>query len=351
VNAPSLTIVLGAGSSAEVGLPVGSQLKKTISFGLAIKSDAYGHPQTIGNLKVLDALKLIANKTGSGKALGQLQDTAMHISQSLPLSHSIDNFIDTHRGNPLIAQVGKLAIVSAIRSAEKSSSIYVDPRNYHNTIDFNAVEGTWYAELFKRLTTGIQLEELAERLKRVCIVTFNYDRTLEHFLFHAFRQVYKVEEAAAANILNNLRIYHVYGTVGALPWQVPGAQGGAFGEEPSAGELLNVSENLRTFTEGTDEDSSEIVVIRELLKNSMKVLFLGFSYHRLNLKLLYGEGFTYDKLNPCRVWGSAKGLSNSDRDEIEFELKTLGQYQMSLVLREDALAVQMMRDYSRSIDL
>lgn len=92
---------------------------------------------------------------------------------------SIDNFIDSHRGNEAIALCGKLAIVRSIVEAEKKKSkLYVDQKNSHNKLRFADVENTWFNAFFQLLTENCDWSELPGRLAKVAIVTFNYDRCI-----------------------------------------------------------------------------------------------------------------------------------------------------------------------------
>ena len=55
--------------------------------------------------------------------------------------------------------------------------------------------------------------------KHLTIVNFNYDRCVEHFLFHAMQAWSLKDEREIAELMKGLNIYHPYGSVGDLPWQ------------------------------------------------------------------------------------------------------------------------------------
>ncbi|MCD4813844.1 hypothetical protein K8S19_09170 [bacterium] len=124
--------IIGAGASAEVGLPVGNLLKLQIAGLLNIE---YDHVQTKGDRKIGEALE---NKFASVQgALQKHVEAARCIRNALPSAPSIDNFIDSHRGNESIELCAKLAIIRSILTAEKNSMLFVDSSK---PMDFRKLE-------------------------------------------------------------------------------------------------------------------------------------------------------------------------------------------------------------------
>jgi hypothetical protein len=246
---PFITFVLGAGASFEVNMPTGHELKSKIASCLAFKADDFGRFAG-GDHHVFEALNQLSQRSNATASRQAYFDTANLVSAAMPQAPSIDNFIDSHRKNPQVAEVGKIAIALEILRAEMRSALYVSPTNIYNKLDFKPSSNTWFNSFFQLLTLNAQEDDLPEILRRVRVVTFNYDRTLEHFLFHSIQNYYRTSKERAAEILSNLVILHPYGKVGSLPWQntdiaVP------FGGELRSSTLLEVSSALRTFTEGT----------------------------------------------------------------------------------------------------
>ena len=50
--------------------------------------------------------------------------------------------------------------------------------------------------------------------------------------------------------------------------------------------VFNLASQIRTFTEGTDPETSNIEALRQCLIESDRLVFLGFAYHRLNMELI-----------------------------------------------------------------
>ncbi|MGH8275043.1 MAG: hypothetical protein ACRES9_12475 [Gammaproteobacteria bacterium] len=88
--------------------------------------------------------------------------------------------------------------------------------------------------------------------------------------------------------MGELTIYHPYGTVGRLPWErASGSHPVDFGAKPYAKELLALAAGIKTFTEGTgDNHGEDDAAARKNMLTANLVLFLGFAFHDLNMKLL-----------------------------------------------------------------
>jgi hypothetical protein len=345
----SITFVVGAGASQEVKMPTGFELKTMISRSLAFKVEY--RQLSGGDPQITEALYHLAQrKSPSFGDLNEYVHTAHLIASAMPQAPSIDNFIDCHRSDPRVAECGKLAIAANILKAERNSLLYVDPRNVHNRLRFENITATWFNAFFELLTLNTNREDLLERMRRVRIISFNYDRCIEHFLHCALQNYYDMSPDKAAELLSQLVILHPYGTVGRLPWQ-PAESGVhvAYGAEISSGELIRVASGLRTFTEGTDSAASQINLIRSSVLNAERLVFLGFAYHELNLEVLFGKSNDLPTRYSKEVYGSAYGLSESNKRAIAGELANLGRYDaQQITLRRELTAAQVLPEYSRN---
>jgi len=314
--------VIGAGASAEVKLPTGNELKEKISSLLDFR---FKHlRQESGDYLILDALKqLVYEKDGGNGNIHPYLLEAKFIKEALPMAISIDNFIDTQKGNKKLAICGKLAIVRSILQAEKSSLLYFDRFGINPNIDFNLLNEKWFLPFFQILTENCSKKDLKERFRSIVLIIFNYDRCIEHFFYYALQKYYRITTSEAAEIVNQISIYHPYGNVGSLPWS--GNDNILdFGDEPSPKQLIQITTMIKTFTEGTDPNSSEIVEIRNHVKDSQRIVFLGFAFHPLNMDLINpkignDEIYTYSK----KCFGTSLGLSDSDKEIIEYHLENL----------------------------
>jgi hypothetical protein len=112
---------------------------------------------------------------------------------------------------------------------------------------------------------------------------FNYDRCVEHYLEQSLRKHYGVGDSEVYSVLKILRIIHPYGTIANLPWE--DNQGLPFGFPINRPNLLMMAGQIKTFTERVEDDGALIAVRNEIAEAEVLV-FLGFSYHELNLKIL-----------------------------------------------------------------
>ena len=348
----SLVLVVGAGASKEVNLPVGEELKQAIASSLSFRVADHGYRVEGGDSKIMEALYQLVQQPGSQRGdVNPYLHAATLISKAMPQAQSIDNFIDSHRSDVRVAQCGKLAIASCILKAERGSALRVDRSNIYNRINFSGVSNTWFNGLFQLIVQSCQQEEVAARLRKLAVVSFNYDRCLEHFLHGALQNYYSMSPEQATAAMSHLQVFHPYGTVGVLPWSDP-SRGVEYGGDPSSHQLNALAAQIRTFTESTDPTSSEIVALRSTLRSAERIAFLGFAFHPLNLELLYGVKAKKATASDARVYATALGLSDSDARLIEGDLEILGGYNAENVNLHKALtAAALFREYTRSLSL
>ena len=128
-NTDPLVIVIGAGASKEVKLPIGSELTKTIAEALNFNIDHYRHLAG-GDDRIRDCIvRLAQSQNNSCGTLDDYYRAALRIREAMPLAPSIDNFIDSHRTDKKVAQIGKVAIATCILKAERNSTLFIDKSN------------------------------------------------------------------------------------------------------------------------------------------------------------------------------------------------------------------------------
>jgi hypothetical protein len=342
--------IVGAGASKEAGLPTGYELKEKIASLLNIIFED-GYTQTGGDRLICEAIRIHVKQSEIQKNnINPYLHAAWSIRDAMPQAISIDNFIDTHNDDKKIELCGKLAIVRSILDAEKNSKLYINPSNIYNHLNFRDIEDTWYANFMKLLTENCTKDNLAKRLESIALIVFNYDRCIEHFIYNSLQNYYGFEPNEAGNLVNGMKIYHPYGVVGSLPWQ--GGQSVAFGIEIRPLKLLDLANQIKTFSEGTDPQSSEILAIRKNITNTNRVVFLGFAYHKLNMKLLMPNGPLLQSSNARFCFGTAKGISNSDCEIIKCEINSNYKHSMNACeIRNELDCCHLFEEYWRSLSL
>lgn len=239
-------LVLGAGASVDLGFPTGAGLVKEI---IELLSDA-------------------SEREELNKVLGVGVDYLQKFGERLE-GAALDSIDEYLAANAHKAIVGKALVTYLIGGKETTDSFAKDK---------------WYRKLFQRMSQEVRLENFHEN--RIAFVTFNYDRSLEAFLFRALQAKYGCSAQAAANALNRIPFIHVYGQAGMLPWQknLKGLPLRDYGETAvTPGVALNCAAAVRTMDEGPETEEIRERAVR-FLAHSEAIYFLGFGYSRFNLK-------------------------------------------------------------------
>jgi len=233
---------------------------------------------------------------------------------ALTLAPSIDNYIHTHSGNSQIEIIGKLAIAKTILDSERRSWMAANPEN--NNINLNELNRSWYGHFFKYLFLDVTKSSLEDLFDNIAIISFNYDRTVEHALPHAISTYYDIPLSDAQQLSRKLYIFHPYGTVGDLPFRAERNKHiSDFGKIGGAEALLRCAHGIRTFTQQIEDDES-LQILRSHIQDSNKIVFLGFAFHELNLRLLK----TAMKPKFRSILATTRGISDDDKRAIRQQL-------------------------------
>jgi hypothetical protein len=191
------------------------------------------------------------------------------------LSHqpSVDAFLE-HR--PEFRDAGKLAIALSLMARENEKILN----------NFEKRKVGFYDYLFTQLNTS--WEEFGNN--KLSIITFNYDRSLEHYLFTALKHSYGKSDELIVKALSNIPIVHVHGSLGSLPWQETGGRPYSviqFVGHPveTAKQIEPASKNILIVSD-EEKSTNEFNLAFECLKSAKRIYFLGFGYHEPNLKKL-----------------------------------------------------------------
>lgn len=342
--------VVGAGASCEVGLPSGEELTSKIASLLNLKFKS-GNPNPIeGHSLVAEALRLVGDFNAHLAA-------SRRIAQGMPLAASIDEYIHAHEGDAHIELCGKVAIVASVLQAERASRLYADLQQGPDApAPLSTVRGTWFTRCWQLLCEGCtSIEKLGQRVGHIKFIVFNYDRCIEHFMFHAAQQYYSVDRVKAALAVEKIKFFHPYGKLGALPWQSTAGDAVPYGafDDLNGQQLLKLRENIRTFSESTEAREPDVAELRRALSDAARIVFLGFAYHPQNMRLLWPD--KVPMLNPIkRFFGTAVGISASDVAIIKDDIQTHSgiQYVNDLgVLRSDLKCSQLFNEYRQSLSL
>lgn len=267
-------LLLGAGSSKDFGFPLGAELTKEISEALRFDTSNFRLAGGNENIRMLVERARMHNP----QLFPQYLKAADHISRSVHLSSSIDRFLDSNRDKPFVAELAKLAISHVIAGYERKSPLGVEPHRIP-FFDTSAVANTWLAKWFGFIHTNKAEGELEAVFDNVRVVTFNYDRTFEQFLVLAVCNFYQVTPDRALELLSNIHITHVYGSLGTLTMG-PEHQSYA----TCKNDIEIAAHRIQTFHESVGSET--IAEIDEAVQWCERVFSLGFSFAPMNMGLL-----------------------------------------------------------------
>ncbi len=272
--------VVGAGASYEIGLPLGSGLKENIIQSFKLRQGASQNTLAFNSVELNRALRELANVLGKthNEVVAKIDD----LKKGLRTSNSIDDFLDTHRNDELIVRLGKLAIVNCISGSERSClTNLVGHQKIYTDSQLKNLEKTWFQWLISNLSQGATLEEVEKSAANLSFIIFNYDRCIEHFIFHALSVRYPQATAEQiSSIVEKINFIHPYGSLGDLNSISP-----SLGDPNNAIGYLSSSENIRLYTEGVFQDNI-VEEISSVLKSCRTLIFLGYGFHVQNNSLL-----------------------------------------------------------------
>lgn len=270
------TFVIGAGASAEFGLPVGWKLLEQIRDNCLFAFD----PSIVGakgNQKIFNAV--LQKHCSDRPTLDRVFTTFRDIHKGVETAGSIDEYINRYSDDALIAELGKLQIAYAILFAETRSKMMPKKGKDADGINWQAVDETWIVPFTRALFDGVRASEVETLGQNITIICFNYDRCIEHYLEYAIQRAYRdVDRPAARKIVNQMNIIHPYGSLGPLDRF-------SFGTPPEHADLYHITKNLITWSE-TVEDEELIDTMRQSIGSADNIVFLGFAFASQNMKLL-----------------------------------------------------------------
>jgi hypothetical protein len=267
-------LVVGAGASIPFKFPSGRQLVTSVCTGL--RKDTAQLFQLLRTCR-FDAAQIVAFRDALAKS-GRT---------------SVDRFLEFREE---FLAVGKTAIAATLIPFEVEADLFGSDRN-------------WIEYVWQHLGA---LDEIARG--RLSIVTFNYDRSVEHYLLTTLQNAYGIPaERAAQYVQRAIPIVHVYGQLGDLPLLEGKGARPYQPAEPADAPLsaFTAKDAIRIVDEGVDENLA-LGRARQLVTEAEVICFLGFGYLTANMERLGLD----DRKNDALVWGSACGVGEGEKDAI-----------------------------------
>ncbi len=250
--------ILGAGASYPFGYPTSIELRHKILYGgLSPDNIARALNKGGGDFAAEEHYEQINKFIKVFKGAGV---------------YSIDSFLEQRqKQQPELVDIGKIFIARMLIPYEEDDRL-------RDTKD------NWYMYLFDRLK--VSFDELGKN--NISFITFNYDRSLEYFLFEAIQDLFRRGSKECTEMMKNFPIVHLYGQLDPLPWQDPIAGGKKYSSTNNLIERLRAApENIKLISDERDiEESEKFQKAYKLIQEAERIFFLGFSFDETNLKRL-----------------------------------------------------------------
>ena len=298
-----VVFVIGAGASADYGMPLGGTLATKIASDTDFWFDHGSYRPTRGDADRFDIL--LRKYQNDRTALNRFTEAGRSLSGAILSSVSIDDALYHLSDYPEAVILGKISIIRSILKAEGLSALKIKPET--GAPDTDAGRSGWAEQMFSMAISQLKLAQIGSAFDNITFINFNYDRCLEHYLFWSLHRL-GIREIDASQIIGKLSIIRPYGTIGSiLPNDRSRVPFGASQVDPFA-----IVDRIRTYTESEVLHDKEH--LQELLRRAHMCIFLGFGFHRQNVELLTldsQEGF-----RAVRTLATVKGIHKANRREM-----------------------------------
>jgi hypothetical protein len=284
-------LILGAGASINYGFPSGLQLKAEICKEIKLRNE------------IFDDLVLSTDED-------HVEDFYNNVL--LSSEFSIDAFLEH---NQKYFEIGRRAITNVLIRKEKHVELFekwidkwLDPENK---------DKHWYQLLFSKLNAPFD-DFSKNDLK---IITFNYDRSLEYFLWESMKAKYsEQDEESILEKLLGIPILHVYGKLGSLPVYDSDSSCVPYdlfrsvqATEERWWRKYIFEASQKIFTVHQAKEMSDVIAkAQTFLKHANRIYFLGFGYDKINMERLFIENdknLLKEGGLSTKCWGTAMGIS------------------------------------------
>jgi len=273
--AKQTVLIVGAGASKALHpkFALGFELLRQISDTVTDRSSLYN--PLLSNL----LLKLKFDYS-------TLWDFVHHLDEYMRTSEfpSIDGYLDEISSYPefqsvkdKFIQIGKFSIMFHILGYE------AELKNSNNG---ELKDDAWVNEIAKFIDENNLLNSPVQNEVTLKIITFNYDRNIEHFLYNNSRFLNKKEEI---KLFINNSVTHVYGKIGDLIWQNVDRYFEYGEDNRKADKIFNEKNAIDImYLERMDKSNVENNVAARWIhsEETDKVCSFGFNFDLINYRLL-----------------------------------------------------------------
>jgi hypothetical protein len=302
-------IILGAGASADYGLPIGSDLRRWIldeGRGWLLKQlNPRNHR---GSREIFG--KTIEVENLEGAQLTQRVDS--FIAQFGRAGHvTIDDFLGN---NPDLSDYGRLAIVGCLLHAQDKALAMPDYS-----------DGCY--GLLSQAVSNVGVQNAVARLR---VVNFNYDRTFPMMLATMLASMRHTTDANSFVTQIDSVTVHPYGNLGLRygfdaqrhVFRPMHTTLGSLQDGHAPNDYIIARNGIRIIERKEDaEVDAGFSKARDWLSNAKAVYFLGFGFDSTNLARLGFDGIQKPCKNvSCTIYATTYGLRQDRRNEVSGRL-------------------------------
>jgi len=280
--------ILGPGAAAELHMPGPAETLERIAQALDF-SRASANQLTRDAAAILRHVGKLAERTKRSEE--QLYKAAQRIHQSAKIARTIEGVIEQNNDDPLVEAFGKLALAVFTLQSEQRSSVRAAPQA-HSPLPLQTGD-YWLLELGKLITGGLPRNKLELGLQDVVIVSFGYDRAVEHVMPYVLTTAYGMTLQEAQRIVAaRLKVLHPLGAVGRLPWQLGDLADVEWGNE-IPWNMAALSAQIKTYDQAL-ADRTALGELRAAIARSQRLVFLGCDFNPQSLELLVDSSLSHN---------------------------------------------------------
>lgn len=312
-------IILGAGAHTDFGFPTSTKLSQSIHSVWDRPGDKY---TTLFLNSINKHGKKFTDFIESAEAAAAARIKRLSDNFFYSAAESIDDFLSQPHENFEVS-FGKMTILNLILEKERDS---INTDNHDNLFKW---ESNWLRIFFGKEFRYENIEILYEKLTKnpLKFISFNYDRSLEYFLFNAIKNYYGLSNTDAISVYKKIEFFHIYGKLAPLEWESDDPNGRLkFGDDfkdfpyNKTEKLYNFASNIKVINE--DRNNFETIKQKCLgwIRESDRVYILGFGFLDSNYKLLgiedYKQSCAHQWLPSGKFHYTSYGLSVSKSEDV-----------------------------------
>lgn len=291
-------LMLGAGSSSHCGFPLGKELLKLIKEDRKTKFNHSGDYNRLVDYTL---------RHGTWYSLLEAHDPP-----------TVDAFLYMNRDNGELVDGVRKLIIRQLLKLENRDAVLSRER-----------AGNWYHTLFDYIGQGQDKRGLAEGQLLLKIITFNYDLSLDYFLYRKLKGIFHQDEGLLNVVLSRFsqNIIHVYGQLDSFQWQGGTRNNEEYGkyselsDNSGKNEFLEDSINKlynNITSVGLPYHNNIVAQAKRWLREAKYIYFFGFGFDRQNVDLLDIKNTT---ARAEKIYATTYRLNGSQNETLEYAIK------------------------------